>query len=162
MGSARFRPTRRQALGRGLYLGALTSLGVLPATLLSTVIDRWWQARVIVPWWLWPLLVVGPVLLGVVCAVSLGRHLGTDVEPGGIRTVSAFGGGWQPWSRVVDLRAERRGRRTVVSVYLESGGHVRLRAPYDGELFAADPRFDLKVYELSHVWRSHRFGGIAG
>ncbi|GAA3343386.1 hypothetical protein GCM10020358_42410 [Amorphoplanes nipponensis] len=74
--------------------------------------------------------------------------------------MTPFGAGVQPWSRVVDLRAERRGARTVVSVYLESGASVQLRAPYSGELFAADPQFELKVFALSHLWRSHRFGGV--
>jgi hypothetical protein len=74
--------------------------------------------------------------------------------------VTPFGAGVEPWSHVVDLRAERRGKRTVVSVYLESGASVQLQAPYTGEFFAADPQFELKVFALSHLWRSHRFGGV--
>jgi hypothetical protein len=37
-----------------------------------------------------------------------------------------------------------------------------LRAPYDGGLFAADPKFELKVFALANLWRSHRVGGLAG
>jgi hypothetical protein len=37
---------------------------------------------------------------------------------------------------------------------------MQLAAPYSGEWFAADPRFELKVFALSQVWRSHRFGGL--
>jgi hypothetical protein len=48
----------------------------------------------------------------------------------------------------------------VVSVYLDSGASVQLAAPYSGELFAADPHFELKVFALSHLYRSHRFGGV--
>jgi hypothetical protein len=83
------------------------------------------------------------------------------IDAGGIRTVTPFAGGVQPWSRVVDLRAERRGGRTVVSVYLDSGASLQLRAPYSGELFAADPRFESKVFALSNLWRSHRFDGLS-
>jgi len=63
---------------------------------------------------------------------------------------------------VVDLREERRGGRTVVSVYLDSGTNLVLRAPYSGGLFAADPRFEVKMFALSYMWRSHRFGGLPG
>jgi hypothetical protein len=78
----------------------------------------------------------------------------------GIRTSSLLDVGEAPWNHVVDLRAERRGRRNVVSVYLDSGASVQLHAPYSGGLFAADPQFELKVFALSHLWRSHRFGGL--
>jgi hypothetical protein len=60
------------------------------------------------------------------------------------------------------MRAERRGGRTVVSVYLDSGASVQLQAPYSGGLFAADPRFEAKMFALSYIWRSHRFGGLPG
>jgi len=151
---ARFRPTRRQALGRGLYLGALASVAGLTTSVLTAIV--WTTA----PGWLWPLLAFGPPPVGALGGVLLRRRLGTVVDAGGIRTVSAFARGVEPWSRVVDLRAERRGARTVVSVYLDSGASVQLAAPYSGELFAADPQFELKVFALSHLWRSHRFGGV--
>jgi hypothetical protein len=85
------------------------------------------------------------------------RRSGTEICARGIRTEARV---VEPWSRVVDLRAERRGARTVVSVYLDSGASVQLAAPYSGELFAADPHFEMKVFALSHLWRSHRFGGV--
>jgi len=47
----------------------------------------------------------------------------------------------------------------VLALYLR-GEAVQLRAPYSGELFAADPRFERKVSALSQLWRSHRFGGV--
>lgn len=119
-------------------------------------------APAVLPSWLWPLLAFGPPLAGMLGGVLVGRRLGTDIDAGGIRTVSAFTRGVEPWNQVVDVRAERRGARTVVSVYLDSGESVQLRAPYDGEFFAADPQFELKVFRLSHLWRSHRFGGLAG
>jgi Bacterial PH domain len=154
--AARFLPTWQQALGRGLYLGVLASAGALFVTLLAVLAT----AAGAPPPGLWAVLAVGPPLAGALGGVLLGRRSGTEVDAGGIRTVSPFAAGVEPWSAVVDLRAERRGARTVVSVYLDSGASVRLPAPYSGGLFAADPRFDFKVFELAQLWRSHRVGGL--
>ncbi|WP_067504739.1 PH domain-containing protein [Actinoplanes sp. TFC3] len=148
MEAAHFRPTWHQALGRALILGALGAVVLLATALVVGVA------------WLWPLLVFGPPVTAVFAAELLRRRVGTEITAAGIRTVTPFGAGTQPWSQVVDLRAERRGARTVVSVYLNSGTSVQLRAPYSGEFFAADPRFEQKVSALAHLWRSHRFGGV--
>ena len=157
---ARFRPTRRQALGRGLYFGALASVVGLTASLLTaTTATAVYSADP--PGWVWPLLAFGPPVLGAIAGVVLASRLGADVSAGGIRA-SAFARRVLPWSRVVDLRAERRGARTVVSVYFDTGASVQLAAPYSGELFASDPQFELKVFALSHLWRTYRFGGLPG
>ncbi|MFC7276112.1 hypothetical protein ACFQS1_19140 [Paractinoplanes rhizophilus] len=148
---ATFHPTCRQALGRGLYLGAVVALVAVAAA-----------AVVAPPGWVWAVLASGPPATGALLGLVLGRCTGTEVSAGGIRTRSVFAGDVAPWHRVVDLRAERRGGRTVVSVYLDSGASVQLQAPYDGGLFAADPRFELKMFALSHIWRSNRFGGLPG
>jgi hypothetical protein len=153
--AARFRPTWRQALGRGAYLGAVVSLAGLGTGLIAVL-----AAGPPRSWW-WSVLAFGPLLLGAAAGLLLGRRLGVEIDAGGIRTVAPFASG-VPWSAVVDMRAERRGARTVVSVYLDTGASVQLRAPYSGGLFAADPRFELKVFALSHLWRSYRFGGLAG
>lgn len=142
---ALFRPTWRQALGHGLYLAALASVVALTVILFFA------------PRWAWPLVVATPPLLGVAAAVRARHGSGTEISARGIRTATHS---VEPWSEVVDLRAERRGGRTVVSVYLESGASVQLAAPYSGEFFAADPRFESKVFTLSHLWRSHRVGGL--
>ena len=152
MGAASFRPTWRQALGRGLYLGVLVSVAALTAALAIA-------AFAAPPVWLWVLLVLVPPVAGAAGGVLLGRRTGTEITALGIRTAARP---VQPWSRVVDLRAERRGTRTVVSVYLDSGASVQLAAPYSGEWFAADPRFELKVFALAQLWRSHRIGGLPG
>ncbi|GIF18339.1 hypothetical protein BJ973_008700 [Actinoplanes tereljensis] len=154
MEDASFRPTWHQALGRGLYLGAL--IGVVGITIALAF------AWVGLPPWIWPALAFGPPGVGAVVAILSRRFTGTELGAGGIRTRSVFAGGLAPWSRVVDMRAERRGGRTVVSVYLDSGASVQLQAPYSGGLFAADPRFEAKMFALSHIWRSHRFGGLPG
>ncbi|AGZ45280.1 PH domain-containing protein [Actinoplanes friuliensis] len=155
MDAARFSPTWQQALGRGLYLGVLTAVVALLVTVVALSLTP--SAP---PHWAWPLLAFGPPLAGVLVGALVRPRVGTRVDARGIRTVTPFGEGVEPWSEVVDLRAERRGARTVVSVYLESGASVQLSAPYSGELFASDPQFELKMFALSHLWRSHRFGGV--
>ncbi|GGQ56882.1 hypothetical protein [Couchioplanes azureus] len=159
MEAARFRPTWRQALGRGLYGGVLLSLVALAVAAVAAAVDLVW-AGLAPPGWAWLLLAVAPSAAGAVAGLLLRPWMATEIGREGIRTVTPFGAGVQPWSRVVDLRAERRGARTVVSVYLESGASVQLRAPYSGGLFAADPQFESKVFALWHLWRSHRIGGV--
>jgi hypothetical protein len=160
--SATFRPTARQALARGAYVGALLAVvGVGtggPAALVAVT----WTGAEAPPGWLWLVLAFGPPLLGSLLGPSIRQRTGTEVSAGGIRTLSVFADGLAPWHQVVDLRAERRGARTVVSVYLDSGVSLQLQAPYTGELFAADPQFESKMFALSHLWRSHRFGGLPG
>jgi hypothetical protein len=153
MDPAQFRLTWQQAFARGTLLGVLGSVLGVSAGLVAA-------ASTAPPAWVWVLLGFGPLLGVAPAGVLLRRRLGTAVVAGGIRTVTPSGKGLEPWSRVVDLRAERRGARTVVSVYLESGASVQLRAPYSGELLAADPRFEQKVFALSQLWRCHRFGGV--
>lgn len=145
-----------------MYLGVLAAVAGLSAGLFGTLVALACQAGGAPPAWLWPVLAFVPPSAGALAGVLTRARLGTEVDAGGFRSVSPFGAGVELWSHVVDLRAERRGRRTVVSVYLDSGSSVQLRAPYSGELFAADPRFDFKVCALSQMWRSHRFGGVTG
>jgi hypothetical protein len=154
MEAARFNPTWQQALGRGLYRGVLGSVLVTMLTILA------WAAKGAPPLWWWALVLVLPPAAGGLAGLFLGLRSGTEIGSEGIRTVTPFAQGVEPWSSVVDLRAERRGPRTVVSVYLDSGASLQLRAPYSGELFAADPQFEMKVFALSHLWRSHRIGGV--
>jgi hypothetical protein len=156
---ATFRPTWQQALGHGVYLGALASVAGLAAVALA------WIAGAAPPAGLWLLAILGPLGLGVPIGMLAGRRTGTQISAGGIRTVSAWdrsGDGLASWDQVADLRAERRGGRLVVSVYLNSGASVQLQAPYSGDLFAADPRFEGKMIALSYLWRSNRFGGLPG
>ena len=153
---ATYRPTLQQGLGHGLYLGVLGAVASVTTAVIATLL---WSGP---PGWSWAALVVLPLVTGAVVGLVTGRRTGIEVGDAGIRTSSVFEVGVAPWDRVVDLRAERRGNRNVVSVYLDSGVSVQLHAPYSGGLFAADPQFELKVFALSHLWRSHRFGGLPG
>ena len=158
---ARFRPTWQQAVCRGLYLGVLVSVAAVSGGLFALMAGYALLDTDVAMRWLWLVLGFGPPVLGIATSVLLCRRLGVEIDARGIRTVTPFARALQPWSKVTDLRAERRGNRTVVSVYLKSGASVQLRAPYSGELLAADPRFELKVFALSNLWRSHRFGGVS-
>jgi hypothetical protein len=160
--SAMFRPTWVQAVARGVYLGAVVAVIGVTSGALTTVAVVTCTGVPAPPAWLWLLLAVGPPLVGAALGPPIRNRTGTEICAGGIRTLSLFADGIAPWSRVVDLRAERRGGRTVVSVYLDSGVSLQLQAPYSGELFAADPQFESKMFALSHLWRSHRFGGLPG
>jgi hypothetical protein len=152
---ARFRPTWQQSLARGVYLGALVSAVAVSVVLLAVLFGA-----PSLPPWAWAVLTFGPTLVGAPVGLAWRRTAGTVIDAGGIHTESPFAAEVEPWSRVVDLRAERRGGRTVVSVYLSTGASKQLSAPYSGEFLAADPRFEIKVSALSHLWRSHRFGGV--
>jgi hypothetical protein len=154
---AMFRPTWQQALGHGLYHGALCAVAGVTA---GVIVALAWPDTDGPPGWAWAAMLIVPLLLGAMIGLAVGRRTGVEVGQRGIRTSSVFGEGVAPWQNVVDLRAERRGRRVVVSVYLESGDSVQLHAPYSGGLFAADPQFENKVFTLSYLWRSHRFGGL--
>lgn len=159
---ATFRPTWQQALARGLYVGVLISLLGVVSLACATAAAVTWTEVAAPPDWVWALLAAGPPVAGAVLGPPVGRRTGTEICAGGIRIHSVFADGIAPWNRVVDVRAERRGARTVVSVYLDSGASLQLQAPYTGELFAADPQFESKMFALSHLWRSHRFGGLPG
>jgi hypothetical protein len=157
--SPTFRPTFQQAFGHGLYLGALSAVASVTTGVIAAMV---WAGPVSPPVWSWAVLVLVPLMLGIALGFMGARRTGVEVGNREIRTSSLLGEGEVPWNQVVDLRAERRGRRNVVSVYLDSGASVQLTAPYSGGLFAADPQFELKVFALSHLWRSHRFGGLPG
>ncbi len=150
-----FRPTSQQSLARGVWRGALISAAGLVVALVAVLAGAAPPAP-----WAWVALTLGPALAGAAAGLLWCRRSGTVIDAGGIRTESPFAAEVEPWSRVVDLRAERRGGRTVVSVYFSSGASKQLTAPYSGDFLAADPRFEMKLFALSHLWRSHRFGGV--
>ena len=152
-----FRPTWQQSAGRGCYLGTVAATGVVLITALLM-----WAEAVEPPGWFFAAVAIALPATAALVAMAAGRRTGTQVGAGGIRTLSVFTDDVASWDDVADLRAERRGGRMVVAVYLHSGASVRLHAPYSGGLLAADPGFEGKMFALSHLCRTHRFGGLPG
>jgi hypothetical protein len=171
-----FRPTPAQAAGRGAYLGGVVGLAGAPlllavgtalrAGLVRDPADRpAWLAAGSIPLAV-PVLVALLVLFGLAAgaltAVVFGRSGGADIDDLGIRPVPAMAavplvaGGFASWQRVRDLRCQRRGGRTRVVVYLDSGQTAWLRAPYHGRWLAADPEFERKLFMLRNLWEIHR------
>jgi hypothetical protein len=152
---ARFRLTRRQALARRLHLGALAGAGMAVAMGVPLAVRHLGGAtnpRPLLVVWLAATLL--PVVIGLGVG-PFGSRTGTDVDDAGIRP----GPGAEPdipWEKVVDVRAERYGRRTVVMLHLDSGQIHRLRAPYDGCLLAHDRQFECKLFALRNLWETHR------
>jgi hypothetical protein len=155
---ASYRPTPRQALGRGLYLGAFGALGLAALGLLMRVFHAGAQAHAGALRWVLTLVAVGllAALAGGLAGLLLCRRSGTEVDDRGLCRLRAFGPGDPSWRDVVDLRAERRGGRIEVRAYLDGGACVRLPAPYDGRLLAHDPGFEFKYLTLRQLWEAHR------
>src|SRR5690349_13258054 len=76
---ATFRPTCRQALGRGLYLGVVVAAVAVAAAVV-----------VAPPGWVWPVLALGLPAAGALLGLAVGRCTGTEISAGGIRTLSVF------------------------------------------------------------------------
>jgi hypothetical protein len=100
--------------------------------------------------------VLVPLLLGVLGGLLLGRQVGVRLDGVGVHPLSLARQSDATWGRVMDIRTERRGRRTVVVLYLRDGSIVRLRAPYDGGLLGRDRQFERKLFMIRHVWETHR------
>jgi hypothetical protein len=153
------RPTRAQALGHGAYLGGLIGVAVGGALLVLVaggVVTRFggWYAA------------VGPLVAGLavggLAGVAFGRDEGVDIDDLGIHLLPRTGETSLRWQAVDDLRAERRGGRIHVAVYLNTGQIARLGAPYDGKLLAGDPAFERKLFMLRNLWETHRYTRAPG
>ncbi|MGN9913719.1 hypothetical protein ACTMTJ_39920 [Phytohabitans sp. LJ34] len=138
-----FRPTWRQAIGRGLWAGVVCALIALAVAFAAPAKLR-------------PAILVAPPLVAAVAGVVAGRRSATEVDEYGIRRTGPALPGVASWRRVVNIRPERRRHRTVVAVYLDSGETLRLPAPYDGLWLARDPFFERRLFMLVHLWETHR------
>ncbi|GLZ80144.1 hypothetical protein Afil01_49510 [Actinorhabdospora filicis] len=145
-----FRPTWRQVVGRGLFAGLIVAA-------LAALFPLWEAARGTFEW-TDVLPVAGGFVLGACLAAPLAYRSGASVDESGVHPIaigrSTFG--YAPWTRIVDIRPERRGTRTVPVIYLDTGEMLRMRAPYTGPVFAADPHFDEKVFMLRNLWETYR------
>lgn len=160
---ARFRPTRCQAASRGAARGA--GIGTLAAVVLAALVavagsgarrDLW--PAVLVP-------LLGGALLGAVAGLFAGRSTGVDADDLGLHRVPPVPAAlwpppFAPWQRISDIRAERRGSRTVVAIYLDFGPVSRLPAPYDGRWLERDAQFEWKLFTLRNLWETHRTGSL--
>jgi hypothetical protein len=157
-----FRPTWRQTLSAGLRAGcaATGALALVAgaATALPPLAERITGTTLGLPqlpalaW----LAVLVPVPLGVLGGLLLGRQLGVRLDGIGVHPLSFAPQSDAAWARVMDIRTERRRRRTVVVLCLRDGSIVRLRAPFDGGLLGRDPQFERKLFMIRHVWETHR------
>lgn len=151
----RLRPTGRQAAARGAWRGGLVGAVLLIAAAIG-------YAAGIRPGGAWWIVVVAAVavvamcaLLGAAVGAARGHWRGVDADELGLHPVPRRPGELVPWQRVAEVRAERRGWRTVVVVdtIVET---TRLRAPYDGWLMARDPEFEEKLFMLRNMWETYR------
>lgn len=149
-GLASYRPTLRQAAANGLYYGALGALiiALAAAVRLGAGQSRWFDA----------IAVLAPLIIG--SAAGVFRRRRTEVGADGVgqhrwpRRPSTM----VPWSRIRDIRPERRGPRTVVALDLINGATRRLPVPYDGLWLARDPQFEQKLFLLRNLWETYRGG----
>jgi hypothetical protein len=150
-----FRPTFAQALAHGGLVGLV--VGLVLTLLAAVVILVVSPVRVAAALWaaIWAAPLAG-LLLGALIAAVFGRERGSDIDDLGIHPVPRRPGEFAPWQRIEDVRAERRGGRTHVAVYLDSGRLMRLPAPYDGRLLAGDAQFERKLFMLRNLWETHR------
>jgi hypothetical protein len=158
---ARFRPTPRQAAARGGVAGAVA--GAVLAVLLAAS----HLTAGVAEWWLVAVAFAVPLAAGAVLGPAFIGESGADVDDLGIHRAPANQPAlapWRfaPWRGIVDIRAERRGPRTVVAVYLDSGVMHQLAAPYDGRLLAGDPDFERKLFTLRNLWETHRSWEVHG
>ncbi len=149
----KFRPTVAQALARGSYLGGLagSGAGAVVVALNRVIGGAGWVG------WLAGLVVLALLTAtGATAWLAFGRGPGADIDDSGIHPVPAGPDAMTRWQDIEDVRVERRGGRTAVTVLLESGAIARLHAPYDGRWLAGDPGFERKLFLLRNRWATHR------
>lgn len=146
----RFRPTSRQVFGRAIRIGLLTA-----AVVAVPVLILWTRGGLV---WAEVLLLPVACVAGALLAAPLLRRGGVDVDETGVHPVvpGPTRRDYAPWHHIVDIRAERRGARTVPVIYLDSGRSWRLRVPYDGILLSRDPHFDEKLSTIRNMWETYR------
>jgi hypothetical protein len=159
---ASYRLTWRQAFTRGLGLGVLAALPVLliVGTLMLApgavdAVAGTALRRHPLPQVAW-LAVLAPLPVGVLAAVAARYRPRALIDETGVHVGRRGPNGFAPWRLIVDVRAERRRRRTVVAIYLDDDTALRMRAPFDGDLLGRDPRFEQKLFMIRQLWETHR------
>jgi len=153
---ARYRPTPLQAAIWGAWRGlaAGSALAVVLVALALAMRPGGWgvAAALVVP-------ATAGVVVGAAAGLVRGPRVGVDADDVGLRLRPPAPPGFIGWTEVADIRAERRGARTVIAVYLDSGLVSPLRAPYHGRWLSADPQFERKLFALRNLWETHRSWG---
>ncbi|GAA4898391.1 hypothetical protein LX16_0942 [Stackebrandtia albiflava] len=146
----RFRPTPGQAVSRAARVGLIAASAAAAVMAPFALTHRFsWSAA-------WP-VVVAVGAAGAVFAATHAVRGGIVLDETGVRPTGARS--WRmraEWHLVTEIRAERRGCRTVPVVYLASGRTWRLPAPYDAGLLERDTRFDQKLCVIRNLWVTHR------
>jgi hypothetical protein len=153
---ASFRRTRRQAVGRGIMVGAVAG-GLLAGATLIAIGVRWIAGGHGPPYpWLWLIFAfMIPLIVGVLLGGSAGTRVGVIADDLGVNATPAALGSFG-WLSIIEIQAERRRSRTMVVLCLDDGKSVRLPAPYDGTGLAHDPSFERKYFTLLNLWETHR------
>jgi hypothetical protein len=145
---ATFRPTWRQAVGRSARAALL--LMILTVVVLSVAARRPWP-----PWPAGPLVAVLAFAAWLAAGALVARRRVVAATETGLRGVRPRSREVS-WQRVVDVRTERRGARSVVVVDLDTGRRWRLAAPYDGPVLHRDLEFEQKLFTLRNLWETYR------
>ncbi|MCH7230982.1 hypothetical protein L0U85_08980 [Glycomyces sp. L485] len=153
------RPTPRQVLGRALFIAAFAcAVALLPAAVAMALSGRWRPLVLLA-------LAAGVLAFAIALAYWSSRRAGVVLDEHGIHpivqpAVSPKADRYAHWTRVGDIRAERRRGRTVPVVYLLDDAQQpwRLRAPYSGRGMAADPELDEKIFVMRSLWETYKSG----
>lgn len=163
---ARFRPTWLQATARGIGVALLAvvvaaTAGAAAALLAPGPVDdvvggpgRFGSAV--------GFAAATPLAVGLLSVLLARYRSGPRFDASGVYTGGFRSDGFIAWRQVVDIRAERRRRRTVIAIYAEDGSARRLRVPYDGHLLGRDPHFERKLFMIFHLWETHRDWSMRG
>ena len=152
-----FRRTPFQALGQGLFVGAIAGL-LLVVVSAAAMAVRWLSGGHTPPTALeWAAYAfVWPLGVGAVVGMAFGARAGAVADDVGLKATPSTHRASAAWTEIVDIRAERRRSRTVVVVYPEDGPPMRLLAPYDGGALSHDAHFERKYFMLLNLWETHR------
>jgi hypothetical protein len=154
---ASFRRTHRQALGHGIFVGLVAGAVLAGATVIALLVRR--IAGGHGPPYTWTSLIYAflvPLIVGILIGGSLGTRVGADADDLGVHAVPAAPNSFGGWPAITDIRAERRGQRTVIMLYMDNGKAVRLPAPYSGPILAHDASLERKFFTLLNLWETHR------
>jgi hypothetical protein len=154
---ASFRRTHSQALGHGIFVGLVAGAVLAGATVIAFLVRRIAGGHGPPYTSMWLIFAfMMPLIVGVLIGGSLGTRVGADADDLGVHVVPRPLNSFSGWPAITDIRAERRGQRTVIMLYMDNGTAVRLPAPYSGPILAHDASLERKFFTLLNLWETHR------